>query len=127
MLLQALLSSLKANIERYESELGESSIHLWEPELHEGIDDPENLMPPGAFHALDKIRTDLRAIDATVTPTRFKLIELALAAIKPSALNVAVTLGISDVIEEFGGSATIEQLARRLDVNENKLGILFLL
>lgn len=124
--LQTLLQSLKTNIARLEKEVSqEKDLHLfdiWSSEPYKISENPEYLLPWPAFEAIENIRVDLRALDAAVTPTHVKLIELGLGPAKTSTLSVAVSLGIAEAIEDLGGIASLDELASKLNVNANKLG-----
>ncbi|KAH7155954.1 S-adenosyl-L-methionine-dependent methyltransferase [Dactylonectria macrodidyma] len=123
--LQNTLAALTANVHEFEAQLakhGHPPVHLWQPTHYDGLDDSERHVPPAAFALVEKIRADANAISAAVTPTRLKHLSLGLSALNAAALDVAVTLGISDAIKDLGGQASLSMLAGRLSVNENKLG-----
>jgi hypothetical protein len=123
--LQNLLKSLKENVAKLENEveqLKHGGLQLWDAKTASPFDDPEHLTSWPAFEAIECIRIDARALEAAVTPSRYKLLELGLLPGLTSALNVAVSLGLTDTIEEFGGQASIENIAENLGVNEHKLG-----
>lgn len=83
----------------------------------------EHLITWPAFEAIESIRIDARALEAAVTPSHYKMLELGLLPVRTSALNVAVSLGVTDAIEELGGEAGIDRIAEKLAVNEHKLGM----
>ncbi|EXJ54843.1 uncharacterized protein A1O5_12909 [Cladophialophora psammophila CBS 110553] len=123
--LQNLLKALQDNVTRLEHEVEQHHLgtpQIWDAGASSAFDNPEHLIPWTAFEAIEKIRVDLRALEAAVTPSHVKLLELGLRPARTSALNVAVSLGITDAIEELGGSASLDKLAERLSVNEHKLG-----
>ena len=125
-LLQTLLDSLMENIAKLEGELisehGSSFPHLYEPKAYDQLDDVSRNPPKGAFSLIDKIRLDLRAVEATVTPSREIILNLSFLGCKSSALSTAASLGVTDAIIEMGGTARLSDLAKKLTVNENKLG-----
>ncbi|KXH47147.1 hypothetical protein CNYM01_12547 [Colletotrichum nymphaeae SA-01] len=123
--LQVLLQSLRDNIAVLEHEVQQHNLgtpQVWDSEASTNFDDPEHLISWQAFEAIEKIRVDVRALDAAVTPNHIKLLEMGLQPARTSALNVAVSLGITDAIKDLGGDAKLEDLASRLNVNEQKLG-----
>jgi hypothetical protein len=99
-----------------------SSPHLWEPRPYEGLDDPTQPPELDAFNLIDKIRTDLKAVEALITPSHFKLVELGLVQYKVAALNTAVSLNVADALVELGGHASLGDLASKVGTNEHKLG-----
>ncbi|VUC25701.1 unnamed protein product [Clonostachys rosea] len=126
-LLQNLIKSLTSNVQELESVMstsGDGSLpHLYESKPYAPFDD-ENCNPPWpAFMLTEKIRADVRALEAAVTPTRQILLANTLVASKPAALSAAATLGVTDAIIQLGGRASVEQLAKSLQVNEAKLSI----
>lgn len=127
-LLQNLLKSLQTNVQELESILATTENgtlpHLYEPKQYEPLDDEKSNPPWPAFSLIDKIRTDLRAMEATVTPTRQILLNNAFAASKSAAIAAAASLGVTDCIISLGGRANLEELASSLQVNEQKLGML---
>lgn len=123
--LQNVLKSLKDNVARLEHEIEQHNLgtpQLWDTDAPHALDDPEHLIPWPAFNSIEKLCLDARALEAAVIPSHFKLLQLGLQPARSSALNVAVSLGIADAIEELQGSATLPQLAEKLAVNEHKLG-----
>ncbi|KXH59668.1 hypothetical protein CSAL01_04748 [Colletotrichum salicis] len=123
--LQTLLQSLRDNIAVLEHEVDLHDVgtpQVWDSEASIKFDDPEHLISWQAFEAIEKIRVDVRALDAAVTPNHIKLLEMGLQPARTSALNVAVSLGITDAITDLGGDAKLADLASRLNVNEQKLG-----
>ncbi|KAL2877127.1 hypothetical protein SGCOL_007519 [Colletotrichum sp. CLE4] len=123
--LQTLLQSLRDNIAVLEHEVDLHNLgtpQVWDPEASTKFDDPEHLISWQAFEAIEKIRVDVRALDAAVTPNHIKLLEMGLQPARTSALNVAVSLGITDAITDLGGDAKLADLASQLNVNEQKLG-----
>ena len=123
--LQNLLKSLKENVAKLENEVEQQKLgdpQLWDTKTSSPFDDSEHLISWPAFKAIESIRIDARALEAAVTPSHYKLLELGLLPGRTSALNVAVSLGITDAIEEFGGEASIGKIAEKLAVNEHKLG-----
>lgn len=128
-LLQALLDNLRSNIDRLESETSKQrNLHLsdiWSSQPYSVNENPEYLLPWPAFEAVEDIRADLRALEAAVTPTHVKLLELGLGPARTGALNVVVELGIADAIERLGGTASLDALAIEVGVNAHKLGKFF--
>ncbi|KAK1621458.1 S-adenosyl-L-methionine-dependent methyltransferase [Colletotrichum phormii] len=123
--LQTLLQSLRDNIAVLEHEIDLHDLgtpQVWDSEASTKFDDPENLISWQAYEANEKIRVDVRALDAAVTPNHIKLLEMGLQPARKSALNVAVSLGITDAITDLGGDAKLAGLASRLNVNEQKSG-----
>jgi hypothetical protein len=123
--LQNLLKSLKENVAKLENEIEQQKLgdpQLWDAKTSFPFDDSEQMITWPAFEAIESIRIDARALEAAVTPSRYKLLELGLLPGRTSALNVAVSLGITDAIEEFGGEASIDRIAEKLAVNNHKLG-----
>ncbi|KAH7392868.1 S-adenosyl-L-methionine-dependent methyltransferase [Pyrenochaeta sp. MPI-SDFR-AT-0127] len=120
--LQSVLKSLRSNIDILEAEFSRQSLPSPEPFLP-AVEDKDEVLPSwAAFDAVEKIRLDVRALDAAVTPSHIKLLELGLFPIKTSCLNIAVELNISSIIDEAGGKAKLVDIADKLDVNEHKLG-----
>lgn len=123
--LQTLLQSLRDNIAILEHEAQQHDLgtpQVWNADASSAFDDPEHLIPWNAFEAIEKIRVDLRALDSAVTPNHIKLLEMGLQPARTSALHVAVSLGVTDAIRELGGDASLDKLAEKLSVNEQKLG-----
>lgn len=126
--LSSLRKSLDEKLRQLETELAASGDndcpHLMEARPWQVFDNAESLPSHKVFDLTERIRIDLRAIDSLLTPTRFKLVELGTLHYKSAALNIAVSLNVSAAIEEAGGEVTLEDLAKRVDVNEHKLGII---
>lgn len=127
--LQTLLHSLKQNITILETAAEQHGLLGHPPEAWNAddaaslpLDDPEHDLPWPAFAAIEKIRLDLRALDAAVTPTHLKLLDLGLQPARTSCLHVAVSLGVTDAIKALGGEAELADLATELEVNQDKLG-----
>lgn len=125
MFLFNLRRTLNENITKLETELERHKLgeaQIWDAAVTSEIDNPEFLIPWDIFKAIESIRVDLRALDAAITPSRYKLLELGFLPARVSALNVAACLGITDAIEELGDSAHLNELAEKLGVSEHKLG-----
>lgn len=124
-----LRKSLNDNLQQLESELSASSNsglpHLLDSRPYPGLDDAENLPTKKAFDLVNKVRVDLKALDALVTPNQVKLVELGTLHYKSAALNAAIVLNVADAIESFGGEAPLQDLARHVQANEHKLGTHF--
>ncbi|KUJ06319.1 S-adenosyl-L-methionine-dependent methyltransferase [Mollisia scopiformis] len=125
--LSILRTSLNDKLQQLETQLS-ASIHSSSPHLLEAypylaFDDADNLPSRKVFDLMEQIHIDLKAVDSLITPTRFKLVDLGTLHYKSAALNAAVELNVAEVIEVFGGEVTLEDLAKKLDVNEHKLGI----
>lgn len=124
-LLTTLGDTLAQNLRQLDTELSLShgdSPHLWDATPYSGLDDTGMLPSPEAFRLIEKIRLDLRAVEALITPTHFKLVELGLLPYKVAALSTAVSLNVADALSELGGEASLHDLATKLDTNEHKLG-----
>lgn len=124
-LLTTLADSLSQNLRKLDTQLKqsqESSPHVWEAEPYRGLDDTAHPPSAGAFKLIDRIRTDLKAVEALITPTHFKLVELGLIQYKVAALNTAVSLNVADALVDLGGEASLHDLAVKVDTNEHKLG-----
>ncbi|KAJ4290825.1 hypothetical protein N0V90_010020 [Kalmusia sp. IMI 367209] len=125
--LSVLRTALNDKLQQLEDVLAEdpthSLPHLLEARPYQPFDDPDTLPSQDIFELVEKVRVDLNALDALITPTRFKLVELATAHYKVAALNVAVLTNVSGEIESFGGEANLGQLAQKVGVNEHKLGM----
>lgn len=126
-LLITLADSLSQNLRQLDTQLKQtqgSSPHVWDPEPYHGLDDTAQLPSTAAFKLIDSIRTDLKAVEALITPTHFKLVELGLIQYKVAALNTAVSLNVADALVELGGEASLRDIAIKVDTNEHKLGML---
>jgi hypothetical protein len=124
-MLTALADTLSTNLRQLDTLLTQqsgSSPHLWDAKPYPGLDDTVNIPSREAFQLIDNIRTDLRAAEALVTPTHFKLVELGLTQYKVAALGTAVKLNIANTLTELGGTATLREIAQRARTNEHKLG-----
>lgn len=126
--LSILRTSLNDKLQQLETELSVSfhngSPYLLEAHPYLALDDADNIPSRKVFDLIEQIRMDLKAVDSLVNPTRFKLVELGTLHYKSAALNAAVVLNVADAIEAAGGEVTLEDLARKIDVNEHKLGII---
>lgn len=124
-LLQNLAAAIKANVGLLQEQLandGASNETLFLNDARASfLDDPAYLPPVAAFNTIEKLRVDLRALESAITPTRYKLADVAMLTVKTSALEVASDLGVADHIDAAGGSVALDALARGLSVNENKL------
>ncbi|KAJ9606192.1 hypothetical protein H2200_009153 [Cladophialophora chaetospira] len=123
--LTTLADSLSSNLRELDAQLTQSQgspPHLWDAKPYSGLDNTSQIPSQAAFQLIDKIRTDLRAAEALVTPTHFKLVELGLTQYKVAALNTAVSLKVADALVELGGHASLRELAEKVDTNEHKLG-----
>lgn len=124
-LLQNLAAAIKANVDLLEKQLandGASNEPLFLNDSRASfLDDPAYLPPVAAFSTMEKLRVDLRALESAITPTRFKLADVAMLTVKTSALEVASELGVADQIGAAGGTVALGALASGLSVNENKL------
>ncbi|CAI7606850.1 unnamed protein product [Penicillium glandicola] len=122
-LLQNLALSIQDNVRQLESEVGEDQNQFF---AHKPVvskfDDLSYTHSQVAVELIDKLRADIKALEAAITPAKYKLTNLGLSSIKASALDVAIELDITDRIEAMGGSVTIDELATKLQVNANKLG-----
>lgn len=123
--LQNLAAAIKANVDLLEAQLaneGASNEPLFLNDSRVSfLDEPNYLPPVAAFNTMEKLRVDLRALESAITPTRFKLADIAMLTVKTSALEVASELGVADHINAAGGSVDLDTLASGLSVNENKL------
>jgi hypothetical protein len=99
-----------------------SSPQLWDAKPCSGLDDTVNIPSEEAFQLIDSIRTDLRAAEALITPTHFKLVELGLTQYKVAAFGTAVKLDVAGALAGLGGTATLGEIAGRVGTNEHKLG-----
>ena len=119
-----LVDGLKSNLCELEAELPAKNLpYLWDPQPYEELDNPEALPSHKAFSLIEKIKTDLKAIEALVTPNHFKLFELGNLQFKVAALNAAVTLDLAGELSKLGGQASLHELAEKVNANEHKLGI----
>ncbi|PNS15935.1 hypothetical protein CAC42_4336 [Sphaceloma murrayae] len=121
-LLVEVAQQLLENAKRFEAEFAEEQPHLWEARPFDALDDVRGLPSHAASELMEKIRLDCRAMQSIVTPSRYKLLDVAMSQLTASALNVAASLDIADAIASEGGNASLSRLAEILDVNENKLG-----
>ncbi|KAK4940362.1 hypothetical protein LTR10_019468 [Elasticomyces elasticus] len=123
-LLSTLADTLGRNLLELESELpGNSSPHLWSAQPYAGLDDPEHIPSQKAFDLINRIRVDLKAVEALITPNQLKLIELANLQSKVAALNTAVLLNLAGALDQLGGQASLGVIATQVNANEHKLGI----
>lgn len=121
-MLTTLGDTLAHNLHQLDAQLYGSSPHLWDATPYSGLDDTGTLPSQEAFHLIEKIRVDLKAVEALITPTHFKLVELGLLPYKVAALSTAVSLNVADTLTDLGGEASLRDLALKLDTNEHKLG-----
>lgn len=124
-MLATLGDTLAHNLRQLDKQLSQSqgdSPHLWDPTPYGGLDDTGSLPSQDAFHLIDKIRIDLKAVEALITPTHFKLVELGLLPYKVAAVNTVVSLNVADALTELGGMASLHDLSIKLNTNEHKLG-----
>jgi hypothetical protein len=124
-MLATLGGTLTHNLHQLDVHLSQSngdSPHLWDPTPYGGLDDTGRLPSQDAFHLIEKIRVDLKAVEALITPTHFRLVELGLLPYKVAALNTAVSLNVADALTELGGRASLRDLAVKLNTNQHKLG-----
>lgn len=125
--LSVLRKSLNDKLLQLETELSATTNdelpHLLEARPYSPFDNADNLPSQKAFTLVNEIRTDLSAVDSLIQPSRFKLVELGMLHYKAAALNAAVVLQVADAIEALGGEASLADLAKKVDVNEHKLGI----
>lgn len=124
-MLTTLGDTLANNLHQLDAQLSQShggSPHLWDATPYSGLDDTGTLPPQEAFRLIEKIRVDLKAVEALITPTHFKLVELGLLPYKVAALSTAVSLNVADTLTDLGGEASLHDLAVKLDTNEHKLG-----
>jgi hypothetical protein len=122
-LLQNLVLSIQDNVHRLESEVGEDRNQFF---AHKPVvskfDDLGYTHSQATVELIDKLRTDIKVLEAAITPAKYKLASLGLSSIKASALGVVIEQEITDKIEAMGGSVTVDALAKKLQVNANKLG-----
>lgn len=127
-MLQTLLKELQINIAALEVSLsatGDGALpHIFEAEPYALLDDESKTPPWGAFECIDKIRLDLKAIEAAVTPTSKAYLQTVFLPAKSSALSTAAVVGVTDAIIDLGGKASLTELAVRVHLNEQKLGML---
>ncbi|KEF59858.1 uncharacterized protein A1O9_04706 [Exophiala aquamarina CBS 119918] len=124
-LLACLGDTISHNLRQLDEQLSPShgdSPHLWDPTPYGRLDDTDRLPSQDAFRLIDKIRIDLKAVEALITPTHFRLVELGLLPYKVAALNTVVSLNVADTLTELGGVASLYDLALKLNTNEHKLG-----
>lgn len=121
-----MLKELQVNISNLETALaatGDGALpHLFEAEPYAPLDDESKTPPWDAFSCIDKIRLDLKAVEAAVTPTAKVYLQNVFLPAKSSALSTAAVLGVTDAIMELGGKAHLTVLADRVGANEQKLG-----
>ncbi|KAI1608899.1 S-adenosyl-L-methionine-dependent methyltransferase [Exophiala viscosa] len=123
-ILSTLADTLRHNLCELELELPQSSSpHLWSAQPCAGLDDPERLPSQKAFDLINKIRIDLKAVEALITPNQLKLIDLANLQFKVAALNTVVLLNVAGALDELGGEASLGKIAAKVNANEHKLGI----
>ncbi|KAF2733981.1 S-adenosyl-L-methionine-dependent methyltransferase [Polyplosphaeria fusca] len=121
--LSVLRQSLNANLELLEDELGGAEgPHLLDARPYSPLDDAANPPSKKTVELLEKIRVDLKAVDAIVTPSQFKVVDVANAQYGAAALGGAVLLDVAGAIEKLGGEASLEKLAEETGANEHKLG-----
>jgi hypothetical protein len=119
-----LADTLRSQLLELEGELAPKSLpNLWNPVPLQGLDNAAELPSTRAFSLIEQIRTDLKAIEALVTPNHFKLYELGNLSFKVAALNTAVSLDVAGALNELGGQASLRELATKVSANEHKLGI----
>lgn len=124
-MLTTLADTLANNLRQLDVQLSQphgDSPHLWDPTPYGGLDNTRILPSQEAFQLIDKIRVDLKAVEALITPTHFRLVELGLLPYKVAALNTAVSLNVADALTELGGEASICDLALKINTNQHKLG-----
>lgn len=123
--LSTLRKSINDKLGKLEEELGPNTQpHLFNAKPWPYLDGTEDLPPQPMFDLLESLRLDLRALDAIITPSRFKLVEVGNLPYKVAALETAVLLNVAEAIESppFNGMAPLIDLAKQLDVNTHKLG-----
>ena len=124
--LKTLVASLSDNVEKLEAELakkpGNDSPHLWEARPYAPIDNLEDIASQGLFELVEKLQVDIRAIEALVTPSRYKLVKTGSLHLKVAALNTVVSLNVADAIEDLGGTVSLDDLAKHVNTNSHKLG-----
>ncbi|KAH6999409.1 S-adenosyl-L-methionine-dependent methyltransferase [Ilyonectria destructans] len=132
-LIHNLAAAISKNVELLEAELNsgddgkslgkqdrvELFLHEAEPSVLEGAGYQPST---SAFQLLEKLRADIRGLEAAITPTKEKLAMVALSGVKAKALEAANELKLSDTIAEMGGEVELTQLAQTLSVHPNKLG-----
>jgi hypothetical protein len=119
-----LADTLRRKLLELEGELAPNSLpNLWYPEPLQGLDNAAKLPSTRAFSLIEQIRTDLKAIEALITPNHFKLYELGNLSFKVAALNTAVSLNVAGALNELGGEASLSELAIKINANGHKLGI----
>jgi hypothetical protein len=124
--ISVLRKSLNSHLAQLEDELNGTSsalsVHLLDVHPYAPLDDPENPPSKRVVDLIEKIQVDLKAIESTVTPSQFKLVQLANSQYNSAALGAAVNLDIAGAIESLGGEATLKELVEKVDTNEHKLG-----
>lgn len=122
-LLLTLADTLSQNLRRLDSQFPDgTSPHLWDARPCPALDDVRQLPPQEAFDLIDKIRVDLKAVEALIVPSHFRLVELGLLQYKVAALNTVVSLDVANALTELGGQASLHDLAVKVQTNEHKLG-----
>ncbi|CAK7237849.1 hypothetical protein SEUCBS140593_010161 [Sporothrix eucalyptigena] len=125
-LLQNIIRELQANVASLEkslaSEANGASPHLFEARPYASLDDDEASPPWDAFALIDKIRLDLKAVEAAVTPTSKLYLNTVFASNKAAALSTAAVLGVTDAIIGLGGRASLDDIAAKVGTNAQKLG-----
>lgn len=122
-LLLTLADTLSQNLRRLNSQFPDgASPHLWDAKPSPGLDDVCQLPSQEAFELIDKIRVDLKAVEALIVPSHFRLVELGLLQYKVAALNTVVSLDVANALSELGGEASLHDLATKVQTNKHKLG-----
>ncbi|KAK6369519.1 hypothetical protein LTS17_009425 [Exophiala oligosperma] len=123
-LLLTLADTLSQNLRRLDSQFPDgTSPHLWDARPCPALDDVRQLPPQEAFDLIDKIRVDLKAVEALIVPSHFRLVELGLLQYKVAALNTVVSLDVANALTELGGHASLHDLAVKVQTNEHKLDL----
>ncbi|CAK7217497.1 hypothetical protein SCUCBS95973_003175 [Sporothrix curviconia] len=124
--LQNTLRELQANVAALEEALAAEADgappQLFEARPYAPLDDDNSCSPWAAFALIDKIRLDLKAVEAAVTPTSKLYLTTVFAANKAAALGTAGVLGVTDAIDELGGQASLDAIAAKVGANPQKLG-----
>ena len=124
--LSVLRESLNAHLKELENELNaisfDGEVHLLDARPYSPLDDSENPPSKSTFDLIEKVHVDLKAVESIITPSQFKLVQLANSQYTSAALGAAVNLDIAGAIESLGGNANVKDLAKKVDTNEHKLG-----
>ncbi|CAK7222049.1 hypothetical protein SBRCBS47491_004736 [Sporothrix bragantina] len=124
--LQTVLKELQANVAKLETALSTAGDgappHLFEAQPYAPLDNDEASPPWAAFELIDKIRLDLKAVEAAVTPTSKLYLTTVFAANKSAALSTVAVLGVTDAIDKLGGQASLADIAAEVGTNPQKLG-----